>query len=184
MLVSIFVFIIVMVISVGAILSILDANRKTQTIQLVMDNVDFALEGMARTLRTGMTYHCNFNFDNPGHRLYEPRDCATGANSIVFEEAHGSLADETDNYVYQLNTTTHQIERATHTNGSNFAPITASNVEISNLMFYVLNTESATDGIQPRVIITLRGKAGGASVRKGTEFNLQTIVSQRLPDIP
>lgn len=177
MLVAIFVFIIVMVISMGAILSTLDANRKTQTVQVVIDNVDFALEGMARTLRTGMTYHCDIT---QGTKT-EPRNCLTGADSIVFEHARGSFSDSADNYVYKLDVGRKQIMRSTDS-GATFMPVSATNVEITNLTFYVMDSGTA-DSNQPRIVISLRGRAGVEKIRTKTEFNLQTIVTQRLPDL-
>ena len=178
MLVAIFVFTIVMVISTGAILSVLDANRKTQSVQLVVDNVDFAVESMTRTLRTGSSYHCDISAGT----IINPRNCKNGADSIVFEEAKKDPNNPNDNYVYRLNTTTKQIERSTNS-GSSFVPITASNVEITGLTFYVVDAEDPTDQTQPRIIISVRGKAGGADVRSSSVFNLQTTVSQRLRDI-
>ncbi|TSC61794.1 MAG: hypothetical protein G01um101448_650 [Parcubacteria group bacterium Gr01-1014_48] len=178
MLVAIFVFTIVMVISMGAILSTLDANRKTQTVQLVIDNVDFALEGMARTLRTGMDYHCDLT---KGTKT-KPRDCKTGADSIVFEHAKGSFVDLNDNYAYKLDTGTKQIKRSIDS-GVTFTPISAANVEITSLTFYVMNSDP-TDEVQSRIIISVRGRAGAEIFRTKTEFNLQTMVTQRIPDIP
>ncbi len=180
MLVAVFVFTIVMIISVGAILSILNANRKTQSTQLITDNVDFAVESMVRTLRTGMSYHCDFTVVTPLRT--EPNNCLGGATSIVFEQAKGDISDPNDNYVYRLNTATNQIERSIDS-GVTFIPITASNVEITGLTFYVTSSIS-TDKEQPRILITVQGRAGGANVKSSSVFNLQTLVTQRLPDIP
>ena len=182
MLVAIFVFTIVMLVSSGAIFSILDANRKTRTIQLAIDNVDFALESMARTLRTGMSYHCDYSVTTPARDV--PLDCIViGANSIVFEEANGTITDPNDNYVYRLNTVTNQIERQKNTS-TGFVSITAPDIPITHLSFFVWNTNSA-DGRQPVVIIRLEGLVGpAADPRKMTRFNLETLVTQRLPDIP
>jgi len=184
MLVSIFVFIVVMLIATGAILSILDANRKTQTVQLVMNNVNFAMESMARTMRTGTKYHCNFNDTTP-HPRTEPNDCLTPASSIVFEEANGSGTDPNDNWVYQLNTTTKQIELSENT-GSTFTAITSPSVAVTDLAFYVLDSDDldppGVNRRQPRIIMVVRGTSG-AQARTATTFNLQTVISQRLPDI-
>ena len=181
MLVAIFVFTIVMLVSSGAIFSILDANRKTRTIQLAIDNVDFALESMARTLRTGMSYHCDYSVTFPARDM--PRDCFTGVDSIVFEEANGSITDPNDNYVYRLNTVTNRIERQKNTS-TGFVPITAPDILLTYLSFTVWNTNPA-DGVQPVIIIRLEGRVGpAADPRKITTFNLETMVTQRLPDIP
>lgn len=181
MLVAIFVFTVVMIVSMAAILSTLNANKKTQSTQLVMDNIDFAVESMVRTLRTGMTYHCDFAVQSPPR--IKPNDCVNGANSIMFEHAKGSITNPGDNYVYKLNITTNQIERSTDS-GVTFIPITASNIKITNVNFYVTSSDP-TDEEQPRIILSVQGEAGDTTnARTSSIFNLQTLITQRLLDIP
>ena len=58
LMVSVSIFAIVMFISLGSILSILDANQKSKTLRSVMDNLNSAMESMTRTVRFGINYHC------------------------------------------------------------------------------------------------------------------------------
>ena len=53
LMVSVSLFVIVMTISMGSILSVFNANRKAKNIRNVMDNINFTLEGMTRTIRFG-----------------------------------------------------------------------------------------------------------------------------------
>lgn len=59
MMVSLAIFSVVAVIAAGALLRIVDSNRKAQSIQSAMSNLNFALESMTRELRQGTKYYCN-----------------------------------------------------------------------------------------------------------------------------
>jgi prepilin-type N-terminal cleavage/methylation domain-containing protein len=166
MMVSVSVFVIVMVISTGSILSVFDANNKSQNLRAVMDNFNFTMEGMTRTIRFGKNYHCDAT--QPNHLL--PRDCAGGATSIEVLSPTGSQV------VYKLSGT--KIVRST--NGVDY-DLTASDVTITNLSFRVFGSPlygGGTDLYQPQVIIVVSGYAGSKATTKST-FNLETTVSQR-----
>lgn len=59
MIVSLAVFSIVITISVGALLILIGTNQQLQNEQSVMTNLSFALDSMAREIRTGTHYHCD-----------------------------------------------------------------------------------------------------------------------------
>ena len=65
--------------------------------------------------------------------------------------------------------------------GGSYTAITALEVVVEDLKFYVTGT-SATDVLQPRVIIVVVGYAG-VQEKIRTDFNIQTSVSQRQLDI-
>lgn len=52
MLVSIALFSIVLTISIGVIFTVIDTNRKSQTLTLVMNNLNFTIESMTRSIKT------------------------------------------------------------------------------------------------------------------------------------
>ena len=56
MLVSIALFAIVMVVCVGALLSLVGANKKAQALESVMNNLNISLDDMARSIREGTNY--------------------------------------------------------------------------------------------------------------------------------
>src|ERR1035437_8676661 len=58
MLVSIAIFMVVAVIAVAALLKIVDANRKSQTLQDAINNINFAMDSITREIRVGSTYDC------------------------------------------------------------------------------------------------------------------------------
>jgi len=58
MIVSLALFSVVAVIAIGALLKVINANNKAQSIQSAVTNLNFALESMSRDLRTGTDYDC------------------------------------------------------------------------------------------------------------------------------
>lgn len=182
MMVAVSIFSIVMLVAVGALLTIVDANRKAQAIKSVTNNLNFALESMSRTIRTGTSYYCGDSSDLPP--ISGISNCPSGGELIAFEKSGGIKSDPNDQVVYRLNAvdfngTPHgQIERSTDA-GFNFVPITDSQVDITKLEFHVVGS-SSSDEFQPRVFIVIKGVTGLA--RSRTEFNLQTTVTQRLLD--
>jgi prepilin-type N-terminal cleavage/methylation domain-containing protein len=64
MIVSLAIFAVVAVIAIGALLKVIDANKKAQSITSSVTNLNFALESMSREFRTGKYFTCG-NADNP-----------------------------------------------------------------------------------------------------------------------
>lgn len=190
LMVSVTIFIVVMVISLGSLLSISSAERKAESLKTVMNNLHFALESMSRTIRTGVNYHC---YDGGSAAIDEPQDCASGDDYFAFETVEGDPDDSSDQVVYRFEsnastcgqTGTGGCIMRSINGGSSFVPITSPEVVISNLTFYVIGSVPQFSGdstsSQPKVVITLNG-----SVTIGTaapsQFRLQTTVTQRLYD--
>ncbi len=173
MIVSLAVFALVMMIAVGALLSIVNANRKAQAQQIALNNLNFAVENMTRSIRTGTYYHCGSSGS-----LSSPQDCASGSDFFAFEAYGGDTSNSGDQVVYRLNSG--QLQLSTD-GGTTFAGVTAPEITINNLTFYTIGS-TIGDGNQPEVLITINGFAE-ISVQASVNFNLQTTVSQRLFDI-
>jgi prepilin-type N-terminal cleavage/methylation domain-containing protein len=58
MLVSIAIFMIVAVIAVAALLKIVDASKKSQTLQDTVNNINYAMDSITREIRLGSAYTC------------------------------------------------------------------------------------------------------------------------------
>ena len=171
-LISTTLFSVVMLISIGALISVSDSNRKSEITRTVMDNLNLAMESMARNLRVGYDYHCNVDFTP----VTSPSDCISGASSIAFEGYKGT-GSSADQIIYRLNNG--QIERSID-GGGIYIPLTSPELSIDNLLFYVTGALPG-DGAQPRVVIVLSGSATFKGAIK-TEFKLQTTISQRRID--
>lgn len=165
--VSLSVFIIIMTISLGSILSILEAHDKSETKKTAMDNLNFALESMSRTVRFGTNYYCGETATNPP----PPMDCQAGAQALTVKASDGTLV------VYSLSG-----GRMMKKVNESSAPVTSSEITITRLMFYVFNSGLLPDVGQPRVIMVISGTTGNKVSTQST-FNLQTMMSQRKLDI-
>lgn len=92
MVVSLAIFSIVAVVALGALVKIIDTNKKAQTLQSSITNLNFALESMSREMRVGTSYYCqmtgNYATLNPyipynGSSPMPSQDCADGIGSGV-----------------------------------------------------------------------------------------------------
>ena len=159
LMVSSAIFIIVMVIAIGAVLSIVDANRKAQSLNTVMTNLNFAVESMVRDINTGSNY-CGGN--------------TCSASSLSFTNSHGQSV------TYSFNKPTGQNGQIIKTLNGVSAPLTAPETNITSMSFYERG-QAVGDGIQPVVLLYLEGKVG-ISAKTTSDFKLQTLISQRKLD--
>ena len=167
--VSVSIFTIVVLIVVGALVSINDANRKIQSMRALMDNLNFALENMSRNIRTGSVYHCG---SGDAITMLTPQDCASnGSDYLTFKGPDGNQI------VFQLSNG--QIQKSTN-GGSTFLGMTSPDITVTKLMFYV-DGAPALDVKQPKMLLLVGGTAK-ASKGLVSEFHLQTTISQRLID--
>ncbi len=178
MTVSLGLFIVVMMISTGALLSLSATNNKVSSMRIAIDNLNLALDSMSREIRMGTVYHCDYGTG----AITAPRDCASlGAGSFTFKSQKGGQM------VYKLNSNDPQnkfIERSKNINNTNinntdelFHAMTAPELNIDYLTFIVAGANINSSN-QPRVIISIGGTAG---VREKSTFNIQTTVTQKRP---
>src|SRR5882724_2619217 len=98
MMVATSIFAMVMLMAVGALLSIVDNSRKAQSQETSFVNLDFAMETMSRAIRLGTAFHCDVTSTSPD-AVTEPHDCQSGASSIEFEGFSGSSLNANDQIV-------------------------------------------------------------------------------------
>lgn len=165
LMVAVSIFIIIMTISMGSIISIFDSNRKSQSLKTVLTNMNIAVESMSKEMRYGKNYHCGFE-----GTITIPQNCASGDTWISF------LSSDNLQITYRLNGQT--IEKEVNDGG--YIAVTAPEIVIDDLTFYTLGAGTG-DTLQPKVLIKIKGHAGANKGR--TEFTLETLVSQRTLDI-
>lgn len=95
--VSMAIFSVVAVVAAGALLKIIDANKKAQSIQASITNLNFALESMTRELRVGSKYQCGSGFveANGATTMSTASACEFGSESgegyIAFKSSETAL---------------------------------------------------------------------------------------------
>ena len=164
LMVAISIFIIVMTISMGSILSVFDANRKSRSLKTVLNNLNLAVESMAKEMRFGRNYHCG-----PG-AVTIPQNCPSGDTLMSF------LSSDGVQITYRLSGQT--IEKKI---GSDvYIAVTAPEIIIDDLVFYTLGAGSG-DSLQPKVLVKIKSRAGTGGSQ--SDLTLQTLVSQRVLDL-
>lgn len=187
MIVSVAIFMFVMVIAVGSLVSIVGAGRKAQSIEAVVDNLRFALDEVSRVVRTGTEFNCSENISVEG-----VQDCPSGGSQIAVINQYGAedkivfrfADDDACNVDGGTAFTSGCLMRSTD-GGASFLPITSSEIEIdpAQSRFFVQGSASRSDGdtVQPMLVMTLSAKVT-KGLSQPTELNLQTSVTQRVYD--
>jgi prepilin-type N-terminal cleavage/methylation domain-containing protein len=170
------IFMIIMLVAMGALIISSDTSKKAQALRLSMDNVNFAMESVTRSLRMGTHYLCDSSSS-----LFIPtlatatRDCAGGDDAVAF-----TFAEHDQNFIdtiyrhFQRIDGTHSLQRC---DGAMLCvDMVSPEVDVQKLSFFV-NGSSITDSIQPSIYIIMKGVVNN----KGGQvpFALQTMVSQR-----
>ncbi len=181
-------FSVVMFIAAGALLTLVNLNKKAQAQQSAINNINFALENMARSIRTGSSYRCDANhisnfWTDPFWNSISPQDCVNGGSQIVFESEKGTSSGS-DQWGYWLENGSIYTKK-TIDGVHLLARITAPEITIEDIRFYV--TGAVVGGEQPLVRIIIKGFAfvseGAGNNPRRVDFNLQTLASQRKLDI-
>jgi prepilin-type N-terminal cleavage/methylation domain-containing protein len=186
MLVSVAIFTVVMVVALGALLALSEADRRSEALNTAINNLGAALDSMSRTIRTGAQYHCGSG------TLSTTQDCTTVPGSeFAFLAADGvtetayCLSGPDSNACSGNTTCTGSgvganvcgILRSTN-GGSTWLPMTSPEVNITNLSFYVVGR---SDALQPKLTMLLSGYVAISSGQQST-FNIETSVTQRIYD--
>lgn len=152
MMVSVTLFVIVMLVVTSLFLSLVAVNKKAQFQKFVFDNVYHTLEVFVRHIRSGTSYAC----------IPAGPSCTT----FAFVDADGQSV--------RYRVLNGAIERSVN-GGAAYDPITASNVRINTLRFYLFG-----DGVdtQQRALVIISGTAGTSSL--AATFTLQTTLAQSL----
>lgn len=175
MLVAVAIFTLIASFALGAVVSIFDANRRARSSKTVVDNLNLAIENMARTVRFGNNYHCDAS-DSP---LSNPDDCndntpATGGSEFLAVQFKGSTV------VYRLcGTAIYKSDTGnTGCSGADTGPITSADTTIERLRFYVFGTQDNPSVTQPYVVAVIKGYVGNKPTVQ-SKFSIETTMSQR-----
>jgi prepilin-type N-terminal cleavage/methylation domain-containing protein len=155
LLLSVALFSIVVVIAFGAIITTVDINRKSQTLTTVMNDLNFTLESMTRTIKTS-TEISDFG------SLYRFKDQRSNTNYVTYRYNSDSGLIE-------------KCESASKDSCGNYIPIVSNQIKITNFYLEPVNRGASK---QPRFLMVVEGYAE-ASSRVRSDFIIQTTVSPR-----
>ena len=171
--VSVSIFAIVVLISMTAIFSIVDANKKAQALDDVINNMNFSVESMVRDLRTGYNYTCDSDSDTSSNTTSNCPGSGSAIHKITF---HSNISNCDVTYSLFSNTIEKSATNCTYDSSNDFTdePLTSSNVSVGKFDLYVSNTNHVT---QPIILMVIQATAKVSN--QSTEFDLQTLISQR-----
>lgn len=192
MIVSLGIFTIVALISIGALVRITDANKKSITLKTTINNLNFALESLSREMRVGGEYHCTSgsgqSITNPGllnenfHQSVA-NSCPNGLTgnwTISFKSTKKSGAYPNDcNLIYSYSYykdegTIKKAEQSTCGGSvSEFNDLISRDIIITDT---IVNVNVAD---QPKAFFWFKGYSG-VREKERTSFEVQTSVSQRI----
>jgi len=198
LIVAIFIFGIVMTVSIGALVTALDSNKKTQSLKSVLNNLNVVLDTMSKTLTVGTNYYCGAVLPLP-LPFDLNQDCPDGSNEDNGNSLHFSFnedlgnngeADDAITYMFVPGAlgASGYIARTIHSDIGVTEPIrmTAPEVNITDMKFFVTGTTPTSSSNpnfeQPKVLIVVKGLSPSGPRALPTEFMVQTLVSQRVPD--
>ena len=162
LMVSVSIFSIVLVIAMGAILTVLDANRKARTLTEVMNNLNFSMESITRSIKTGV---------EPGLTIEdgEPVLAVTAIN-LESDSFNRELIE------YQRRETGDgrgYLQR--RVSGGLWFPITSDLLDVRKFTVFV---PLINDFDQPRTQISIQGDVR-INNKISSSFIIQTTISQR-----
>ncbi|MDQ2933164.1 MAG: type II secretion system GspH family protein [bacterium] len=201
MIVAMGIFAIVAVVALGALIKIMSANKKAQSIQASVTNINFALDAMSREMQLATEFYCadnaDFNFtlintntnantntNTTGCDVDEDTDAVIAFNSYkIVPRTVNSSVDNSCSLIYayrfRYDVTKEKIvlEKASQKEcnesiSDKFQSIIDDNVTISGFLVRV------SAGDHPLVTLRVSGSAG-VREREKTFFDVQTSVATR-----
>lgn len=197
MMVSVALFLVVMTIVLGAVLSIIDGNKKTQAINSVSNNLSSAVENMVRDIKTGYKYKCGVTFTQPfvGSEINPGIACnsSTAYQDITFMSTISGIprvvqytrrVDATGRgyivkYICPINVPNPSVNCIGTANYRELI-VTSADINITKMDLYIKVPTPGTD--QPGVFVQIQGTAA-INKTKSSDFSVQTFISQRLLNI-
>ncbi|MEN9921111.1 MAG: hypothetical protein RLZZ517_89 [Candidatus Parcubacteria bacterium] len=174
LLVSIALFSVVLTVTLGSIMTIADSNKKARSLMSVTNNLNFAVDSMVRSFKTG---------DVDGNFILEDGDC--------FETLEINYSDDSETfptrevkYCFREDPVT-QLGRITKSiAGGSEIRLTSPDVDIDDCEFVNSSLETSTFALtsQPMLTIIMHGTVK-VSERINSAFSIQTSISQRKLEI-
>ena len=186
MMVSLTVFSIVMTISVGTLLIMVDANAKAQALYSSTTNLSFALDSMTREMRMGSHYYCpNSTLSSLPTSAGAVNDCNKKESIAFIRERDGKRIGYRYVKVEDDGVVTEGYIEQNVNNGGGWVRITSEDVIVETFEIRVENSDTYYGNAnkkQPSVILNIKGKVNNG-LDTATDFNIQTRIVQHGLDI-
>lgn len=174
LMVALTLFTVVVLAAISSLFTVNSASRKVQAMRILMDNLNFAVESISRTARTGSTFVCG------GYGSVTPNCPFANQNAssqLLITPTLGSAA--LVEYKRDLHPNGNGgIFKRTQESGvwSGWVAITTPEINIQSLSFFVDGADTL-DTKQPSIQMFVNGTA--TTVSEVSPFAIQTYISQR-----
>jgi prepilin-type N-terminal cleavage/methylation domain-containing protein len=167
LLVSMTLFSIVLVIILGSIISITDANKKARSLMTVMNNLNFTVDSMTRSFKTG---------GSPSNILngFETSEIDYVRNN------NGSISPARRVVKYQFVSDGGYLNKIVCNESGNSCvttQLTSPDIDIQEATFKIVKFTGQDGGDQPALTINIKGEVR-ITPTVSSEFIVQTVVSQ------
>lgn len=181
LMVALTLFTIVVMAAISSLYTVNNASKKVQAMRIVLDNLNFGMESMSRTIRTGSRIVCGGTENQSGSNNCAYTDTSTEAGECL--SLFSTLGRDIEvQYCLRLGADGERGEIQKQTkdeNGvwSNWVSMTAPEIDVQKLHFYV-DGANPDDARQPSVMMVVEGIAS-AGTENTAPFSIQTYISQR-----
>lgn len=174
------IFVVVVVASMGSLFTLLDASKGSKALRSAMDNVNFAMDSMTRSIRMGTNYYCISDGSPMSPSTSENLNCSDGGQGFSFVPQKedgaspsrvGYMAETITDANGESHRTLKRCDSPTHC-----VSIVSSDVNIEKLKFFTSGS-GVDDTAQAKVYIIMKGTVMVKGVP--TSFAIQTLASQR-----
>lgn len=170
MVVSLGIFSVLIILALGIVLGVSNAQLKAANIQAIQDNIRFSLELITKELRTGTNYELT-DYGTACGRVGDP-DSEISFNTSLGEKR-----------VYYLDQSGVIMRITGGTDCQRARPFTSEEVVVERLIFRLRGEKQGpTDG-QPMVTVSLTARSRDSKLILESKMNLQTTVVGRLRDL-
>lgn len=163
LIVSVGLFSLVMLVVMGAYLSLISMDRRARATNELVTNLSFAVESMMRNVRTGSTYSCG------------------SGNGTCTQFSFRDSANQNFTYLLRSDGTIGQCSGVGGCSQTTATQLTDPRITITTLNFYVRGVGTG-DEVQPQVTVSISGTMP-TDQGKTVDFTIQTGATQRLIDI-
>ena len=169
------IFVIIMLASMSSLFIMLNASKNSKALRSAMDNVNFAMESMTRSIRMGTNYYCVPTGQSMPVSLDVAQDCdSNGGTYIAF------VPQENTGFRVGYKLTPRNDTNGTYTlqrcDINSCVDIVSTDINIERLKFFIKGSGN-NDGTQASVYIIIKGTVKVKGVP--TSFAIQTMASQR-----
>jgi len=188
MIVSVGIFAVVMVVVTGAYLTLISLDRRARATNQVVSSLYYAVDTMARGIRTGTNYKC-VHTTGAAPDYGNSTDGFCDAISYT-DTSLPSTGDQTVIYKYKASNGTIGRCESISTYGACFDSVASSltdpAITINTLTFYVRGVSTSTAAYadqQPQILFTIKGTMVADSKGGTVPFIIQSGATQRVIDL-